>query len=117
MKYIIILLILLIPTQSLAEDKSWDNWEKGLAGGLVVVNGLDYYTTSQFDKHGICELNPLFRERDCSPDIDDLLLGKLVGVSSVLLLGHYSPKSRKVLFGTGIVLTGTVVFINFNLIY
>lgn len=95
----------------------WNRTDKVLYGGLIGLMAIDYHQTSQFREKGICEINPILREKDCYPDLNRLFLVQATYIASVGVIGHYFPKYRRgILIGATIGESGIVMW-NFSLRY
>jgi len=104
---IFILLALLIAIPCHAE---WSKREKGMYITYALLSGVDALQSSQSNRN---ELNPLFTDRHGRPDMDKIIIGKVIGGIVVWGIADRYPKQRKGVLWGAIGVQGVVVGMNF----
>lgn len=79
------------------ENKKWDTTEKVLYGLYLTASAADFYQASQAKRLGFQESNPLFRNKDGSPNLALAAVAKIMSATVVGIGANMLPhKARKV---------------------
>ena len=95
---VLIFSILLFSYNSFAQDKTWDDFDKGLFSTFVALNVIDYaQTTYIFDNEEYYELNPIIVKLDDKMGQTGILLYfTSCTIGSYFIADWLKPKHRKI---------------------
>ena len=105
-KVLLIAMCLFVSSPVFAE---WDTRDKTLMGSYITLSAIDAYQTSQIDRKGLSEGNPLLVNADGQVDMGRVIGTKLVALTAVYLLAEYVPKYRTPILSVAVGIQGACV--------